>query len=173
MRDIELTKTQERTLDKFSKSFHTMIVEYIKKDKVYIVSFPDLPECSAKGKTAKEAISNIKNAKWTWGAACIINNHDLPELRYRKIDEQYVFVRLQDEERFELNRRAWENRKSPEIYAKSLIIEKIMSFEKEISFSDERDIVAAQQDIGDVVYGLTKNIISTPITGVSQTAFSA
>lgn len=131
MRDIKLKKSEEKTLNKFAKSFHIMVIEYIEEDKIYAVSFPDLPECVAKGETIKSALKNVKDAKWTWGAACIINGHSLPKPRNRRIDEQYVFVQLKDEERFKLNKRAWESKRSASVYTKSLILESINSFAKE------------------------------------------
>lgn len=173
MRNIKLGKKDKSRLNKFVKEFYTMIIEYSEVDKLFCISFPDLPECIAKGETVKEALKNVESAKWTWGVACIINEHDLPKPKNKRTNEQYIFIRLSDDELYKLNEKAWENRKVPELYAKSTILEKISLFETEIELSDSQIIVASPQDVGTVFYMVKQKGNKKQMNaGASQVAFA-
>ena len=170
MRNTKLGREERKRVNDFVKEYHTMVVEYNELDKIFCISFPELPECYAKGKDIKEALRNVESAKWTWGVACIINEHDLPKSRTKRIDEQYIFVRLKENELYEINRRAWERKKSPSKYVESLITKRILLFELEIKPSK----IKAVKDIWEAEeMDMPKSFQTDKIkAGASQVAFA-
>jgi len=125
MRKVSLEDGDLNKLKRFTDDFYTMIIEYLEDDELYCISFPELPECEAKGETLKKALKNRKNAKWTWGSVHLYNGHTLPKSKNKKLDDRYIFVRLSKKEKYKLNKIAWELKRSPSDVAKLFLIKSL------------------------------------------------
>ena len=66
------------------KDYHVNIF-YSEEDEGYIADIPDLPFCSAYGKTQKEALEQVEIAKKTWIEAAKAEGKPIPEPKYRPV----------------------------------------------------------------------------------------
>jgi len=66
------------------KDYHINIF-YSQEDEGYIADIPDLPYCSAFGKTHIEALEQVEKAKETWIEAARAEGRPIPESRYRPV----------------------------------------------------------------------------------------
>jgi predicted RNase H-like HicB family nuclease len=66
------------------KDYHINIF-YSDEDEGYIADIPDLPSCSAFGKTAEEALHEVQIAKAAWLEAASAEGKPIPPPRYRPL----------------------------------------------------------------------------------------
>jgi len=60
---------------------YSMIIQWSIKDKVYIVTVPELPGCMAYGATYEEAVKQGQDAIKSWIDASITEGHPIPPPR--------------------------------------------------------------------------------------------
>ncbi len=65
-----------------AKDYHINIF-YSEDDEGYIADIPDLPVCSAFGRTPAEALAEVETAKRLWLEAATADGRAVPEPRYR------------------------------------------------------------------------------------------
>jgi len=66
------------------KDYHINIF-YSEEDEGYIADIPDLPFCSAFGKTSKEAFEQVQIAKEAWIEAAKAEGKRIPKPKYKPI----------------------------------------------------------------------------------------
>jgi predicted RNase H-like HicB family nuclease len=66
------------------KDYHINIF-YSEEDGGYIADIPDLPSCSAFGRTPDEALSEVERAKEAWLATARAEGKPIPRPRYRPV----------------------------------------------------------------------------------------
>ncbi len=66
------------------KDYHINIF-FSQEDEGYIADVPDLPMCSAFGKTPAEALAEVKTAKQLWLEAARAEGKPIPEPTYRPV----------------------------------------------------------------------------------------
>ena len=66
------------------KDYHINIV-FSQEDEGYIADVPDLPMCSAFGKTPAEALAEVEAAKQLWLEAARAQGKPIPEPTYRPV----------------------------------------------------------------------------------------
>jgi predicted RNase H-like HicB family nuclease len=71
-----------RSLDYYKGLNYKMVFEYDKDDKVYFVTFPELPGDLSHGKTAKEALNMALKVKDEWLEVAYDAGYDIPEPEY-------------------------------------------------------------------------------------------
>lgn len=64
------------------RDYHINIF-YSEEDGGYIADIPDLPSCSAFGKTPEEALAELERAKQAWLEAAHATGKPIPQPRYR------------------------------------------------------------------------------------------
>ncbi len=64
------------------KDYHINIF-YSEEDGGYIADIPDLPGCSAFGRTPEEALAEVQIAKQAWLESARAEGRPVPEPRYR------------------------------------------------------------------------------------------
>jgi predicted RNase H-like HicB family nuclease len=71
------------------KDYHINIF-FSEEDEGYIADIPDLPMCSAFGKTPTEALAEVETAKQLWLEAARAEGRPIPEPMYRPVVYQLV-----------------------------------------------------------------------------------
>ena len=66
------------------KDYHINIF-FSQEDEGYIADVPDLPMCSAFGKTPAEALAEVETAKQVWLEAARVEGKPIPEPTYRPV----------------------------------------------------------------------------------------
>ena len=66
------------------KDYHINIF-FSQEDEGYIADIPDLPMCSAFGKTPAEALAEVETAKQLWLEAARAEGKPIPEPTYRPV----------------------------------------------------------------------------------------
>ena len=66
------------------KDYHINIC-FSQEDEGYIADVPDLPMCSAFGKTPAEALAEVETAKQLWLDAARAEGKPIPEPTYRPV----------------------------------------------------------------------------------------
>ena len=66
------------------KDYHINIF-FSQEDEGYIADVPDLPMCSAFGKTPAEALAEVETAKQVWLEAARAEGKPIPEPTYRPV----------------------------------------------------------------------------------------
>jgi predicted RNase H-like HicB family nuclease len=66
------------------KDYHINIF-FSQEDEGYIADVPDLPMCSAFGKTPAEALAEVETAKQLWLEAARAEGKPIPEPTYRPV----------------------------------------------------------------------------------------
>ena len=66
------------------KDYHINIF-FSEEDEGYIADVPDLPMCSAFGKTPAEALAEVETAKQLWLEAARAEGKPIPEPTYRPV----------------------------------------------------------------------------------------
>ena len=66
------------------KDYHINIF-FSQEDEGYIADVPDLPMCSAFGKTPAEALAEVETAKQLWLDAARAEGKPIPEPTYRPV----------------------------------------------------------------------------------------
>ena len=66
------------------KDYHINIC-FSQEDEGYIADVPDLPMCSAFGKTPAEALAEVEAAKQVWLEAARAEGKPIPEPTYRPV----------------------------------------------------------------------------------------
>ena len=66
------------------KDYHINIF-FSQEDEGYIADVPDLPLCSAFGKTPAEALAEVETAKQLWLEAARAEGKPIPEPTYRPV----------------------------------------------------------------------------------------
>lgn len=66
------------------KDYHINIF-FSEEDEGYIADIPDLPMCSAFGKTPTEALAEVETAKALWLEAARAEGKSIPEPTYRPV----------------------------------------------------------------------------------------
>ena len=66
------------------KDYHINIF-FSEEDEAYIADVPDLPMCSAFGKTPAEALAEVETAKQLWLEAARAEGKTIPEPTYRPV----------------------------------------------------------------------------------------
>jgi predicted RNase H-like HicB family nuclease len=71
------------------RDYHINIF-YSEEDGGYIADIPDLPGCSAFGRTPEEALAEVQVAKQAWLESARMEGKPIPEPRYRPMIYQIV-----------------------------------------------------------------------------------
>jgi predicted RNase H-like HicB family nuclease len=62
---------------------HLINIFHSDEDGGYIAEIPDLPGCSAFGRTPEEAVAEVVVAKQAWVQAATVEGRPIPEPQYR------------------------------------------------------------------------------------------